>query len=451
MKKVKRRTVAALILVGIIIAGLAYYTVLLFINGDKWASFPANQSVYTDGRITAGRVLDRDGDPLLTISNGDKKYSESQSVRCATLHAVGDPDGNIGTGALSAYASEIIGYNFISGTYRLGDAGKDLYMTIDDEVCKAAYTALNGRKGTVAVYNYETGEIICMVSSQTFDPYNPPTISEDDTSGIYLNRFLSSTFTPGSIFKLVTMAAAIENIPDLYDRTFVCEGSKTVKGDVIACTGTHGEITIEQALAVSCNCAFAELSLELGAKTLEKYADDLGLTESFAISGVGTAAGHFEKAEKDSANLAWSGIGQYNDLVNPAAFLRFMGAIANDGKAVTPRIISEVDGNFLSSLKYSHKSEKRLLDSDTAEELKTMMNYNVSYTYGKDRFPGLELCAKSGTAEVGPNLAPHAWFTGFLLNEDDPLAFVVLVENGGGGSAVAGAVANTVLQAAVNS
>ena len=92
----------------------------------------------------------------------------------------------------------------------------------------------------------------------------------------------------------------------------------------------------------------------------------------------------------------------------------------------------------------------RLIASDTAETLAELMAGNVEKTYGRDRFPNMDLCAKSGTAEVGEGKSPHAWFAGFLRNEDAPLAFVALVENGGGGSAVAGNVAARVLNVMVN-
>ena len=120
-----------------------------------------------------------------------------------------------------------------------------------------------------------------------------------------------------------------------------------------------------------------------------------------------------------------------------------MCAIATDGSA--PELTLKAgDTSDLFSTK------TRLLDAETAGKIKEMMSYNVAYNYGVDNYPGLELCAKSGTAEVGGGASPHAWFVGFLANADAPLAFVVVVENGGYGSATGGSVANAVLQAAVN-
>ena len=443
MKKVKSRTAAVLLLAAAILAGLVFFIAKLTLNGRDWAAFSANGNVYSGGMLATGTVYDRDGEVLAYMNDGERCFAQDETVRRATLHAVGDAQGNIGTGALKMFSSDLAGYDFVSGTYTVGNRGGEVRLSIDADLNVAAYNALDGRSGAVAVCDYETGEILCMVSSQTFDPADPPQLDADDTSGVYLNRVLSSTYTPGSVFKLVTLAAAIENIDDLYDRTFVCTGSCDVGGDTVVCSGTHGEINIEQALAVSCNSAFAQLALELGGDVLSTYAGKMGLTESFEISGISTAAGSFDIAADGSSLLAWSGIGQYTDLVNPAAMLRMMCAVAGDGSAPELTLKAQERSGLFSA-------RTRLLSADTAAKIREMMSYTVAYKYGAENYPGLELCAKSGTAEVGGGASPHAWFVGFITNTDRPLAFVVIVENGGYGSAAGGAVANAVLQAAVN-
>ena len=453
MKKVKRRSACALLLAICLVLGLGVYVVKYAVSGGTWASASFNQHSYTDGILTTGRVYDRNGVELAGVTEGGyRSFHSDATVRRATLHAVGDLSGNIGTGALRAFSSQLAGYNPVTGLYSLSGTGNNLYLTIDSDLNVVAYNALAGRKGTIAVYNYETGEVLCMVSSPTFDPTTPEEVVEGDSQyeGAYLNRFLSSTFVPGSIFKLVTTAAAIEQIPDIYSREWNCNGSLDVGGDTITCTGTHGSVNIEDALAVSCNCAFAQISLELGAETLYAYAQQMGLLDSLSINGIDTAAGEFQLAEDGTADLAWSGIGQYQDLVNPCSMLQLMGAIAGGGKAARPRLISRLttSSGFPAGIYTSHSSG-RLLSEETAEALEQMMSYNVAATYGAGNFPGLDICAKSGTAEVGGDASPHAWFVGFIRNEDYPLAFVVLVENGGSGSGVAGGIANTVLQAAI--
>ena len=453
MKKIDRRAFVCRILAIILAAGLGLFVVRWFLYGGDWASSAFNRHLYNSaGELASGTVLDRDGDVLSWVEDGSRRYYDDATVRKATLHVVGDLQGNIGTGALNAFADKLTGYDLINGAFA-AESGGSLYLTIDAYYNYVAYQALNGKSGTVAVYNYKTGEILCLVSSPSYDPLNVPEDLETNEryQGAYLNRFLSSTFTPGSIFKTVTLAAAIEKIPDLLDRSWNCTGSVEIGGDTITCSGTHGEQDIYQALANSCNVAFGQISEELGADTLKQYAEKAGLTSSYSINGLPTAKGSVNLDDATASDLAWAGVGQYLDQVNPCAMMVYMGAIANGGKAAVPRIIEKsVDSlGIPTSLTWTKKT-KTLIDADTAELVASMMANNVQTAYGTSRFPNMDLCAKSGTAEVGTDKSPHAWFTGFLRNEDAPYAFIVLVENGGGGSSVAGTVAGKVLDVIVN-
>jgi cell division protein FtsI/penicillin-binding protein 2 len=453
MKKIDRRAFVCRILAIILAAGLGLFVVRWFLYGGDWASSAFNRHLYNSaGELASGTVLDRDGDVLSWVEDGSRRYYDDATVRKATLHVVGDLQGNIGTGALNAFADKLTGYDLINGAFA-AESGGSLYLTIDAYYNYVAYQALNGKSGTVAVYNYKTGEILCLVSSPSYDPLNVPEDLEtnDRYQGAYLNRFLSSTFTPGSIFKTVTLAAAIENIPDLLDRSWNCTGSVEIGGDTITCSGTHGEQDIYQALANSCNVAFGQISEELGADILEQYAEKAGLTSSYSINGLPTAKGSINLDDATASDLAWAGVGQYLDQVNPCAMMVYMGAIANGGKAAVPRIIEKsVDSLGIPTTLTWTKKTKTLIDADTAELVANMMANNVQTTYGTSRFPNMDLCAKSGTAEVGTDKSPHAWFTGFLRDEDAPYAFIVLVENGGGGSSVAGTVAGKVLDVIVN-
>ncbi|MBR1497650.1 MAG: penicillin-binding protein [Oscillospiraceae bacterium] len=434
MKKVKRRSYAALLLAVALLAGMGLYVWRFAVQGRDWVNFRANQNVFDSGTLAAGTVLDREGVMLADVAEGLRIWSEDETTRISCLHAVGDAGGNIGTGALTAFADRLTGYSVLTGA---GGGSGELKLSIDAALNNTAWNALAGRKGAVLLSDYTTGEVLCMVSSPSYDTVTGFDIGDDYYDGVYLNRCLSASYTPGSVFKLVTAAAAIEHIDALNRRVFHCEGSVTVDGNEIVCTAAHGDQTIEQALANSCNCAFAELSLELGGQRLAQYAEDLGLTRRLSLSGVGTLPGHFEAGAAGSAALAWSGIGQYTDLVCPAGLLRFVGAIANGGVACGPVLLAG-----------ERASTERILDTATADTLKAMMSYNVAWSYGGWNFPGLKLCAKSGTAEIGDGTS-HAWFTGFLDDPDHPYAFVVVIEHGGGGLANAGPVANALLQEAV--
>ena len=426
MKKVKNRSWASLLIALLLVVGLAVYLVKLADNGGAWAT-------YFNGGTPGGTILDRNGVTLYSSTEDGVSWAADYTTRLSCYHLIGDSTGNVRTGALRQFRDRLTGYSFISGT----SSGKTLQLTVDSSLNAAAYNALAGRDGAVMLIDYTTGEILCMVSTPADDPSNPSAAPAD---GTYLNKCLSASFVPGSVYKLVTLAAAIENIPDLFERSFWCEGSSVVGGAVLNCTGSHGSQTIEQALANSCNCAFGEIALELGADTLAEYAEKLGITQELTLDGMTVTPGSFDKAEAGSIGLAWSGIGQYNDLVVPYALVRYVCAIAIGGCILEPTLLGHggLDG------------ETELLSADTAARIAEMMNNNVQTAYGGQwTFPGLNVSAKTGTAEVGDGTS-HAWMTGFLNDPAHPYAFVVLVENAGGGLTNAGPVANQVLQAAVS-
>lgn len=431
MRKLKRRAVSILLIAVLIIAGLGVFSARLYNDGGAWAAFKGNGNVYSSGRLKAGSLLSREGEALLHFTKDGSEYSEDADTRMSTVHVLGDKYGNISGGTASLYRDELIYYSLVNGVYT--EEGEIVRLSVSAELSKAALLALDGRNGAIGVVNYKTGEILCMVSAPTFDPEGDGT---DVTDGAYLNKFISSGFTPGSVFKLVTLTAAIETIPDLYDRSFHCDGACEVDGVKITCTHAHGDMKIEDALAESCNCTFAALAAELGADTMADYAKRLGITESFTIDGARVTAG---KYEGEGEFLPWSGVGQGKDLVVPASMLRLVSAVANDG------LVPEL------SYKYGGLgAERRLIQTDTAQKLALMMSYSVAKTYGRENFLGLSIAAKSGTAEVGGGREPNAWFVGFSTDESFPVAFVVMIENGGSGTYSAGRVANAVLQAAKN-
>lgn len=452
MKKIENRATVCLLLALALAAGMALFLFRFLTQGGDWASSAFNRHLYnTQGQLTAGTVLDRDGDVLSSAGNGERTYYDSETVRKATLHAVGDLQGNIGAGALNAFADKLTGWNLLNGAFG-ADRGGELTLTIDARYNYEAYQALNGHAGTVAVYNYKTGEVLCMVSAPSYDPLHVPEDIEtsDRWKGAYLNRFLSATFPPGSVYKTVTLTAALETLPDIESRTWTCSGSVEIGEETIVCSGVHGEQDIAAAFANSCNCAFAELAVELGAETLREYTERAGLTESYRLDGLSTAKSTFDW-DLTEGRLGWAGVGQDKDLVNPCALMVYMGAIAGGGKAAEPYLILRTrNGLGIPSLPRWTRKTGTLLNSGTAAKLAELMAGNVEKTYGQSRFPNMDLCAKSGTAEVGEGQAPHAWFAGFLRNENAPYAFVVLVENGGGGNAVAGTVAGKVLDVIVN-
>lgn len=441
MKRLRGRTILTVLLTLAFAAGVLLFCVRLVRHGGDWVGF------FGTTYYRSGVISDTNGTMLYDGQNA--AYSDEWATRVSTLHLVGDR--SFGTSLRSALAGRLTGYNPVTGT---AFGSHDITLTIDSGLNRTAYAAMNGHKGTVAVYNYKTGDVLCMVSAPAYDPNNPPADVNENSAydGVYVNRFFSATYSPGSTFKLVTTAAAIEKKRDLSDFRYTCTGSLAIGDDIVTCPYVHGaDMDINQCLACSCNGAYATLALELGGKTLQNYMKEAGLLSSRTISGITTASGSFTVGDRGSISLGWSGVGQYEDLVNPCAMLTFVGGIANGGTAVVPRFVQKevISGTDVPAALPDGRESFSIYSEATCARLKDMMRNNVLSQYGQDQFGWLPVCAKSGTAEVGGGRDPHSWFVGFVDDESCPLAFVVLVENGGSGASVAGSIAaQLLLQAA---
>lgn len=438
MNRIMGRAKILLALILVFTVGIGLFLAEYFIKAGDWILFPGSPHLYSAGNLGCGIVTDRDG-VLLMDMRDNRLYAPNEALRKATVHWLGDRQGHISAPALSQYAMQIAGFNVINGVYTYGGDGGKAQVSLSAQAQIAALEAMGDYKGTVAVYNYKTGELICCVTTPSYDPDSPPDISQDFDGaydGIYLNRFTQSVYIPGSIFKIVTTAAALEAIPDIMEQTFTCEGAMMIGVDAVNCTGVHGKIDLKQAFAYSCNCAFAQLSLQLGAETLDRYARQFGVLDSISFDGIQTAAGNISAVGAADVQVAWSGIGQHRDQVNPCAFLTFVGAIANDGIATYPYLVSQVTAGGKTTYRADQESGQRIMSTETAGMLQTFMRNNVQSIYGDSYFPGLTVCAKSGTAEVGGEKLPNGTFAGFSADENIPLAFVIFVENSGSGSSV---------------
>lgn len=453
MKKISNRSVITLLLSILIVIGLVLFVAQYFMNARTWATYEGSPHVYSGGNISTGTIVDRDGVALL--SNGTSRdYASDEMVRKATLHLLGDRYGNISAPLINTYGEYMVDYSPITGLYD-SSGGNVLNLTLSSEACVTAIEHLGQRKGTVGVYNYKTGEILCMVSSGTYDPLAQPSWDEIETmdyyEGVFVNRFTASTFVPGSIFKVITAAAAIDNIPDVFERSFYCEQEEIVSGEFVICDDYHGSISFGNGLIKSCNMVFGELAVELGADTLTKYVEAAGITDSIAFDGSATEPGRFDLTGANDASVAWAGIGQYTTMINPCQFMTFMGSVANGGVAASPYVVSSVES---SSGAVTYTAETTMLDrtmkESTANRLVQMMRDDVVYNYGTYNFPNVYVCAKSGTAEV-EGQDPNAMFAGFVKDDAYPLAFIVVVEDSGSGSQVCSSIAGAVLQTCMDS
>ncbi len=449
MNRIASRATALILVALLLLGGFVFFLAEYLAKADDWVVFAGSPHVYNGGNIGCGVVVDRDNTLLLDLNDG-RVYSNLLPLRQATVHWVGDRNGSISAPALSHYAAQMAGFDRLNGVYNYGQTGGVAELTLSAAMQTAALEAMGDYKGTVAVYNYKTGQLLCAVTTPTYDPDNAPQFTEGEEryEGLYVNRFTQSAYIPGSIFKIVTLAAALEEDPSITEKSFACTGSFTVGTEKITCEDPHWDQSLKDAFRNSCNCAFAQIALQLGAEILEAYVERFGVTDSITFDGITTVKGNFQAVAEAELNVAWSSIGQYLDLVNPCAFLTFMGAVANDGKVVTPYLVEEITVGNTRTYDAKTNIGERIMSEETAEILQAYLKNNVDNKYGAENFPGFTVGAKTGTGEVDGGKKPNAMLAGFADGEDLPLAFVVCVEDAGYGKTVCVPIAARVLEAA---
>ena len=436
MNRITKRTWIMGLFLLLLLGGLLFFVWEYVTQAESWVSFSGSPHLYNSSNIGCGTITDRSGNLLLDISQG-RTYSDDANTRKSTLHWLGDKKGFINASTVSTYAASMVGYDRINGVYNASDEGGNARLTLSAKVQNAALEAMGNRKGTVGVYNYKTGEILCALTTPTYDPENVPDIANDTTGaydGVYLNRFLQSAYVPGSIFKIVTLSAALDCVPGIEDMTFPCRGKIEYGTEAVTCEKAHGTQTLKQAFANSCNCAFAQIAEKVGKNNMVKYVKQFQVTQKLSFDGSTTAAGNYDISDTGAVSFAWSCIGQHSDLVNPARYMTFMGAIAGRGVAAEPYLMAKVTNGGDTTYEAKTKKTDRLMSESVADTVAAYMRNNVKTVYGDGNFGGLPVCAKSGTSQLGGDQKSNAMFAGFVDSEQYPLAFIVVVENGGYGS-----------------
>lgn len=470
------------VLLFVILAGYLVYITDAY--GPYWFASPYNTRVNKQkALVTAGNMADRNGVLLAsTGEDGARDYNENQRMRLATAHAVGDSAG-LTIGAQSLFSKYLLGFdqsvkerleNLFSQQKR---RGCDISLTIDAQLCAYACDLLDGRNGAVVILNYKTGEVLAMTGFPAFDPALMEGYSSGDydpQEGSMVNRATMGRYTPGSTFKIITAIAALRYLPNAATRTFSCNGplvfDKTtgklladgidpfdedgqVKEEYLLLRDfedeVHGELTLKEAFAVSCNHTFAQIAMEIGPAKLMTVAESLGVNGDYLFEELVVYAGAME-AGKTDYQVAWSGVGQYKDVMTPMQLCLLTAAIANDGVAMEPKLLlnaTNSSGGQAAAL--VPEVYQTLLKGNEAEFLQECMRLAVENGTGKKAaVGGMAICGKTGTAEVSSSGSkkPHAWFVGYSAEEAHPYALCVVVENGGGGGAVAAPIAGKLFQ-----
>jgi len=475
---------------------LAQVTYIQVVASQRLADNPANatRQLIAEYRVDRGKIVAADGRTELALSRkspGELKYQRHY------------PQGSL-YADLTGYYSIIFGRSELEqsyNTYLSGDApelipqtlidqvlgrpkrGATVVTTIDPAIQRAAAQALGNLPGGVVAIDPHTGDVKAIVANPSYDPnelasQDPKQVRAawdrltSDPDKPLVSRAIDELYPPGSTFKLVTAAAALENgfgpgstwpNPPVLDLPQTTATLENFGGE--HCLGGASQLTLAQALTVSCNVVFGQVGLRLGAAKLAAQAHAFGFatdSSSGAVpfdipfqEGVFPDASYF--ADRLPA-VALSAIGQDNVAANPMQMALVASAIANGGSEMRPRLVSEIRDSSGQVVKtFAPEVFGQPISSQTAIQLTQMMVSVVQSGTGTvAQIPGIEVAGKTGTAQHGEGLAPHAWFVSFAPAQNPKIAVAVIVLDGGSlgsdatGGVVAAPIAKAVMEAALH-
>lgn len=444
---------AALFFLGLLVLLFGYVTYLQVIAGNSLAFHPLNRRTAEASRkVERGQIVDSQGNVLAVSKlSAQKEYHREYPYDTLFAHIVGYDNPKYGkTGVESSYDRYLSGQ--INPERRLGaisqlftsSAGNTITLTLDTRLQQAAYQALGARRGAIVVISPQTGAILAMVSRPSFDPNTLEadwdTISQAANSPL-LNRAAQGLYPPGSIIKVLVAEAALAERVTNVNRQFTCTGSLKIGSDYTLPEvnhQAHGKVTLEQALALSCNITFGQLALDLGRDKMAKHYERYGLTQPLAGDIAVSASRLPDFARLSDGDLAQAGIGQGSLLVTPLRMAMLVSTFANKGTIMKPYLVQKVTASDGTILKET-SPEKWLspVDAKIAGQVADMMVTVVNKGTGnKAALRGIEVAGKTGTAE-NPHGASHAWFIGFAPVDNPQIAVAVIIENAGSGGAVA--------------
>lgn len=445
-----------------LISYIAYFQVF---KGPDIANDSGNKRLWARrNEILRGTIYDKDGNPLTNSIRVDK-FNQSREYIYGDLyvHALGYIDERFGiTGLEEEYDNELSKYSSFSNGIRsllknldLKKAfenrdeekiGNGIVTTLDYNLQKVAYDAMGDLKGAVVALNPKTGEVLAMVSKPTYDPKNLEQTIEDANTGVdteskLLNRTINGLYPPGSVFKTVTLAAALENDPSITGRTFNDTGKITFDDGTELnnyMKQAHGNLDLQMAYRVSSNVVFGTLSMEMGNEKLKEVAERFGFNSRVPGIGMSISESRFPSLKDyELGNIAQSGIGQASVLSSPMQMAIVAATVANDGVLMEPKLVNKIvdkDGNTIKEIQ-NKTLQSDVISKEIANTIKDYMGYLVSNNiYRWPAFEGTNAGGKTGTADYmlddGSEGVPHGWFISAAPLDDPKIAVAVIVEQG---------------------
>ena len=447
-RPIRRVAVFAALLFFALLANVTYFPLM---RADGLVNDPANRRV-RDAQFAQDRGAILVGNTPIASSkptNGTFAYQRVYANGPLWAPVTGFYSYEFGrTGLEQSSNAELAGTSASQFFTRITDAisgkqpqGASVITTLNAKAQQAAWDALGTKQGAVVALNYRTGAVLAMVTKPSYDPNKLADVdltkasqawnSLKDAAGAPMaNRATNEIYPPGSTFKLVTAAAALDNgmSPETQVDAPVrlkLPQTTTYLTNETDCGGTR--ITLTRALEVSCNTAYAGVGLSLGADKLRAQADAFGFDAPLVTDF--TAATSRFPASPNQPQTALSSIGQYDVAASPLQMAMVAAGIANGGVVMQPYVVQQVRAPSLQVLSSTTpKQLSRAMTADHAQQLQQMMRDVVTSGTGTQaQVPGVVIGGKTGTAQTSPQRPPYAWFVGYAQQPD--VAIAVFIES----------------------
>lgn len=458
-------------LFAVLIGNITYIQV---IKASEYQDMPSNNHTINKARfIKRGSIITADGLTLAeSIQQADGTYARSYPNGNLAAHVVGYYSQQYGTMGIENTQNDTLTgskdysswQNALNSLAGISEPGNSVQLTIDSRIQRAAEQALAGRVGAIVALDPHSGAVLAWASAPTFDNTNiQAAIEAANASGgadtSMYDRATLALYTPGSTFKVLTLASALENGLATLDTTYDSPGRMEIGGADIVSIGErgHGKISLAKAFALSSNTVFGQVADGLGAEKLVATARAFGYGQQLGLDFTTAASVMPNPEEMTEWELAWAGAGQpvgQGHTPGPQATVMqnalMAATIANNGIAMNPYVVSQIlapDGTVLKTTR--GRSLGQAVSSGTAEQVKqAMLDVVQNGTGSAAAIAGVKVAGKTGTAETN-NANANSTFVGFAPYDTPTVAIAVVIEQNAKGEESAAAVGGQVLRAAL--
>ena len=454
----KRLTHSMLFCSVLFAALVANLTLIMVVQADYYQNMAGNNhTIAKESRSERGTISTYDGTVLAqSVQEEDGTYKRVYPAGDLASHVVGYASSRFGTSGIErAYNDTLKGQeNFASWTDVLdslagtGTTGNDVALTLNSTIQRAAQDAIAGQKGACVVMDPETGAILGMASAPTYDAADIESLLEQagtDSSGAdgaLVNRATSALYAPGSTFKIVSLATALENGTASEDTVFSSPGAMDIGGASVSNYGDvdYGDITLARATEVSSNTVFGQLGVEMGSEALVKGAETFGFDKDVDFPLPLYTSLMPDPDAMSTWTTAWAAAGEPVGQKGPNATVLEMAlvgsAIANDGAIMQPYLVDGVyNANGERSFTAQPSKLMQAVSKTTAERVRTVLEGVVENGTGTAAaVSGVTVAGKTGTAE-NANGKDNSWFVGMAPSENSRVVVALIIENGGSGAA----------------